>query len=1057
MIFIKERIGKLLSYLEELVYPMSVFAGAYRMKKTEEKFQDIEGLDTAAWEWLEENQSWGGHREYYWFETTVVIPEEFDGRCVVYELRTGREGNWDATNPQFTIYVNGKLRQGLDVNHREVVLSEAAEAGECYRIVLSAFTGDQNFSLKLDSRLRVLDRRTEQYYYDCLAPYETAKLLEPVDPAYITIITHLNQSLNLLDLRKEYSESYYESLKKASEYLEKEFYGKECGSSEATVYTVGHTHLDVAWLWTLAVTEDKAVRSFSTVLALMDRYPEYTFMSSQPQLYQYVKKNAPQVYEKIKERVAEGRWEVEGGMFLEPDCNIASGESLVRQCLYGTRFFQQEFGKDNVILWLPDVFGYSAALPQIMLKCGLSYFMTTKLSWNELNRMPYDTFWWEGIDGSRVLTHFVSSRDYKAPADEGGYKNAYYTTYNAMLEPVQVKGCWDRYEPKYLNKEVLMTYGYGDGGGGPTAAMLENQRRTARGIPGCPRTKNCLAREFFEVLDSHVRDNKYLPSWVGELYLEYHRGTYTSMARNKRYNRKAEFAFSNLELYSVLGQRLAGEPYPASQLHSGWEVILRNQFHDILPGSSIREVYEDSKAEYEEIFSMSQELTDGMLSRIANCIRADRGSVVVFNPGSTWSNETVAFADGENRRVLAVYDGEKKLPLQYREDGSFLFLAKDVPPKGYKVFALREEESDQDPVMLASPEHMENGYFILEFNEKGQFSRIYDKLARREVLKPGQAGNVLVTYEDRPHNYDAWDVNNYYTEKSWEMDQVERIAVTENGPVRACVRIERKYLDSTVVQNICLYRDIPRIDITNEIDWKEHQIFVRALFPVDVHANEAAFDIQYGNVKRATHYNTSWDFAKFEVCAHKWLDLSEDGYGVSLLNDCKYGCSVHDGVIGLSLLKSAVAPNPDADKERHRFTYSLYPHSGDWKEANTVAQAYRLNNPSQAVIKETQGGFLKDAYSFVTCNRDNVIVEVVKKAEDSEEIVVRLYECYNRRTSAELVFGEALAAVSECSMLEKELSVGQMAPDSEPVLLSDGRTVRLSMKPYEIKTLKLSL
>ena len=1057
MNFIKERIGKLLSYLEELVYPMSVSAGAYRMKKTEERFQDIEGLDTESWEWLKENQSWGGHREYYWFETTVVIPEEFDGRCVVYELRTGREGNWDATNPQFTIYVNGKLRQGLDVNHREVVLSEAAGAGERYRIVLSAFTGDQNFGLKLDSRLRVLDRKTEQYYYDCLAPYETARLLKPEDPAYITIITHLNQSLNLLDLRKEYSESYYQSLKKANDYIKKEFYEKECGNSEATVYTVGHTHLDVAWLWTLAVTEDKAVRSFSTVLALMDQYPEYTFMSSQPQLYQYVKKNAPQVYEKIRERVAEGRWEVEGGMFLEPDCNIASGESLVRQCLYGTRFFQQEFGKDNVILWLPDVFGYSAALPQIMLKCGLSYFMTTKLSWNELNRMPYDTFWWEGIDGSRVLTHFVSSRDYKAPADEGGYKNAYYTTYNAMLEPIQVKGCWDRYEPKYLNKEVLMTYGYGDGGGGPTAAMLENQRRTARGIPGCPRTKNCSAREFFEVLDSHVRDNKDLPSWVGELYLEYHRGTYTSMARNKRYNRKAEFAYLNLELYSVLGQRLAGSAYPDSQLHSAWEVILRNQFHDILPGSSIKEVYEDSKAEYEDIFKLNRELTGGVQNCIANCIRADRGSVVVFNPGSTWSNETVAFAGGENRKALSVFDGDEKLPLQYLEDGSFLFLAKEVPPKGYKVFAVKEEASDQEPVMQVNPEHMENGYFILDFNEKGQFSRIYDKLAQREVLKPGQAGNVLMTYEDRPHNYDAWDVNNYYTEKSWEMDQVERIAVTENGPVRACVRIERKYLDSMVVQTICLYRDIPRIDIKNEIDWKEHQIFVRALFPVDVHANEATFDIQYGNVKRATHYNTSWDFAKFEVCAHKWLDLSEDGYGVSLLNDCKYGCSVHDGVIGLSLLKSAVAPNPDADKEYHQFTYSLYPHSGDWKEANTVAQAYRLNNPSQAVIKVTQDGFLNDIYSFVTCNQENVIVEVVKKAEDSEDIVVRLYECFNRRTSVELAFGEPVAAVCECSMLEQNLPGGKGAADGEPALLPDGRTVRLSMKPYEIKTLKLSM
>lgn len=345
---------------------------------------------------------------------------------------------------------------------------------------------------------------------------EVARLLPEDDRAYLTILNCLNESLNLLDFRKEGSGEYYESLEKAQEYITREFYDKHCGDSDAYIYCVGHTHIDCAWLWTLKVTEDKAVRSFSTVLELMRRYPEYIFMSSQPQLYKYVKKNAPEVYEEIKERVKEGRWEVEGGMFVEADCNIASGEALVRQFVHGKRFFRDEFGKDNEILWLPDVFGYSAALPQIMEKCGIRYFMTTKISWNEFNKMPCDTFEWEGIDGTRILTHFVPTRDYNKGAVEGGFETEHFTTYNGYINPSQMKGAWKRYSQKYLNDEVLCSFGYGDGGGGPTKDMLENQRRLAKGIPGCPKTVMSTSQQFFHVLDKKVRDRKYLPSWVGE-------------------------------------------------------------------------------------------------------------------------------------------------------------------------------------------------------------------------------------------------------------------------------------------------------------------------------------------------------------------------------------------------------------------------------------------------------------------------------------------------------------------------------------------------------------
>ena len=525
MIFIKERVGKLISDLKELIYTDVLPVREYRFLKTQERFEDIRNLNTDSWSVLKEGELWGGHREYFWFETVVTLPESFQGKCVVYELKTGREGEWDATNPQFSIFVNGKRIQGLDVNHREVILTESAKAGESFRIVLSAFTGDNNFRLVMDSCVKVLHRETEKYYYDISVPYEVARLLPPESREFRNIILTINESLNLLDLRREHSPEYEASLKQAQEYMEKEFYGKYTGDCQEKVYCVGHTHIDVAWLWTLAVTEDKAVRSFSTVLELMKQYPEYIFMSSQPQLYKYVKKNAPEVYEQIKERVKEGRWETEGGMFVEADCNLTSGESLVRQFLYGKKFFREEFGKDSEILWLPDVFGYSAALPQIMKKCGIRYFMTTKISWNEFNKMPYDTFMWEGIDGTRILTHFSPSRDYNKAAVEGGTETEHFTTYNAYINPSQVKGGWERYSQKYLNNEVLMSFGYGDGGGGPVRDMLENHRRLSRGIPGCPQTVMSTAGNFFHTLEENVKDKKYLPVWVGELYLEYHRGT----------------------------------------------------------------------------------------------------------------------------------------------------------------------------------------------------------------------------------------------------------------------------------------------------------------------------------------------------------------------------------------------------------------------------------------------------------------------------------------------------------------------------------------------------
>lgn len=1042
MVFLQERIGKLCKELQRFVYPKKVAVTNYKTTVTKER-TPINEVNVSGWDDFKFGQICGGHNEYFWFATEVEIPADFDGETVVYEVNTGGTGMWDTTNPQMRVYVNRQFIQGLDENHKEIILAENAKAGDKYEIILCAFTGVQTFQMVLNTEIKVLDRKTEKYYYDVSVPYNVTLLLSSEEKAYIDIITALNESLNLVDLRKPHSAAYYESLAAAQAYLDEEFYGKICGQNvESKVYCVGHTHIDCAWLWTLAVTEDKAVRSFSTVIELMKQYPEYIFMSSQPQLYKFVKKNAPELYEQIKQRVNEGRWEPDGGMFVEADCNLSSGEALVRQFLFGKRFFMQEFNKDNKILWLPDVFGYSAALPQIMQKCGLPYFMTTKISWNEFNKLPYDTFMWEGIDGTKVLTHFIPTRDY---AHYEGH-SAHFTSYNGKLRPSQVKGGWQRYQQKHITDEVLMCYGYGDGGGGPTKEMLENARRLSKGIPGCPQTVMSTAKNFFETIEEEAMSNKYLPTWSGELYLEYHRGTYTSIARNKKYNRKSEFAYQNTELYSMMNTMLNGTAYPQTEINDGWEVLLKNQFHDILPGSSIKEVYEDSREDYKKILAQSSALISAALGELTNSVSVPKNSLVVYNPNAFENDDVVTFTAPEGMVSPVVYDGDVKLATQKLADGSYMFKAVAVPSKGYKSFMVKEDACEASADVI-SKDLIENKFFKITINEKGQFSSIYDKTAGRELLKAGECGNVIMTYEDKPHNWDAWDVNNYYTEKSWEVNDVKSIEVVEQGPVVSVLKVAYAYLDSTLEESIYVYNDVPRIDIKYHIDWKEHHVFVKTLFPVDIHSTEATFDIQYGNVKRATHYNTSWDFARFEVCYHKWLDLSEDNYGVSVLSDCKYGCSVHDGVIGLSMLKSALYPNPTADKEEHDFMFSIYPHVGDWKAAKTVQEAYKVNNPMTVAVKGNEGGDKPAAYSAVATSDENVIVEVLKKAEDSDAMIVRMFECYNRRTNSTVTFPSEIASIKECDLMENDVAD----------VAFDGATAQFTIKPYEIKTFKVTL
>ncbi|MCR5467581.1 MAG: alpha-mannosidase, partial [Lachnospiraceae bacterium] len=657
-----------------------------------------------------------------------------------------------------------------------------------------------------------------------------------------------------------------------------------------------------------------------------------------------------------------------------------------------------------------------------------------------------DTFYWEGIDGSRILTHFIPARDYNAVAKEGSAENEHFTTYNGMLNPSQVMGSWQRYSQKHINDEVLMSYGWGDGGGGPTFDMLENERRLSKGIPGAPATKQCLPTEFFHVLEDKVKDNKYLPLWSGELYLEYHRGTYTSMARNKKFNRKSEFAYQNMEFLAEVANRLFCTAYPKKELDEGWTTILRNQFHDILPGSSIKEVYDESKLEYESILAASEKFVGDYSKLIANAARGNAGDIVVINPNGQ-KTEAPIIIDLKDSEIKGLSDGESTYEIQKTEDG-FLTVVPSVPEHGYKVFApVKEVKANDNNAMKVSEKEVETQFFKIEIDENGKLVSIFDKKANRELVKPNEKANVLVTYEDHPHNFDAWDINNYYTEKAWEIEKADSVEVVENGPVRACIKVTYTYLSSKLVQYMYFYRDLYRFDIRNEIDWNEKNILLRNYFPMDIHATEATYEIQYGNVKRPTHYNTSWDFAKFEVCAHKWIDLSESNYGLSVINDCKFGYSIHDGVIGLTMLKSAVYPNPEADKEHHSFTYSFCPHNEPIAMSDTVAKAYVFNNPYIAVQKEEAGDKLPSEWQLLNLDAESVVTEVVKKSEDGKSLIVRMYEAQDRRETAGVKLAVPFKSACLCNVLEEKL---------EDVSVSDGE-IKLDFKPFEIKTLRVEL
>ena len=1042
ILFELERMERLVQDIDKLRYPISIPIREYKMY--EGKLENGERCSTENWQNYEIDTSWDTLDSHRWLRTTITIPEEMDGKHVEMQLISGREGQWDATNPQMLFYINQQLIQGVDVNHREVTISTKAKSGDIYEIAMLIYSGSVPGDLIFRSNLITIDDQVQKFYYDFSVPVQSARVLKNSDEENCRrILKKLDVAANTVDLRKPYSETFYKALEAADELLVKEFY-TTVDLASPVVSAIGHTHIDIAWLWTVEQTREKVLRSFSTVLRLMEQYPDYKFMSSQPILYQFVKEQEPEMYEIIKKRVQEGRWEVDGAMWLEADCNLTGGESLVRQIIKGEKFFEEEFGISSKSLWLPDVFGYSAALPQILKRSGIPYFMTTKIAWNQYNQLPNDTFMWKGIDGSEVFVFMPTACDF----DKTLGLNVSFTdtrnttTYTGIINPNMTLGTFKRFQNRDLTEDTIMLFGFGDGGGGPTKEMLENAERLRYGMPGIPRIKQEFEREFFDRTHDKIAKLPDMPKWNGELYFEYHRGTLTSIGKNKRYNRKNEILYAQLEtLASMLKNK--GVEYPKKVITRGWDVLLLNQFHDIIPGSAIEEVYVQSDKEYEEIFTNGMKTLQAIAQEGAKSIQTGDHAIIVYNTQGYVRNDVIFVKGLDQVEVAAITDCDgKKLPFQKTKDGNIVFYAEGIPKLGCKVFYYTIGEERKD--FYEWNGEFENKFYRVVFNEQMEIVSLIEKATGKEFIQDGKKGNELVTYEDRPMNWDNWDIDVFYRKKPYYADFVSEIRILEDGEVRKTLEITKQFAESIVTQKIHLYHDIPRIDFETDADWKEHNVLLRVNFPVDVNTTKATYEIQFGNVERETTNNHSWDTAKFEACGHKWADLSEDNNGISLLNDCKYGYGIKDGNLSLTLIKAGTYPNENADIGKHHFVYSIYPHAGRWQEAETVEMAYNLNVPPVVVLQNQNEGEPAGT-EFLICGAKNCFIEVLKEAEDQNGTIVRIYENRNRHTRTKISLPKYVKQIYECNLMEK----------NERELEIQEHVVEVVLKPYEIKTYRI--
>jgi len=1011
-------IRKIISDIEPLIYAKAEPIGDIAVWETPEHVS-AEHAAAQTFTPCVVGDTWGGPWQSAWFRFRFSMPQSGDGRPVVARISTSGEA---------VAFVNQVPFIGLNQYRDEVPLAGLARPGRPVEILVEAgandafgrWTGQPRLVL---AELAAVNEGVRRLWCDMDFLYQVTQNLAAGTSRTAEINHLLFQAAVAFRFATEDLNAEADRVRR----ILRPLFKNPAVASAVELVAAGHAHIDVAWKWPLAETTRKCARTFSSAVHYMADYPEFCFSQTQSYLYEVTKKTYPGLYRKICDAVKAGQWEVSTAMYVEPDQNIPSGESLVRQLIFGKRFAREEFGIDVQELVLPDVFGYNAQLPQLLLKAGVPHFTTQKISWNDTNRFPFNSFIWEGLDGSEVLTHFLPGH-----------------TYNSNCEPGHLITTEGRHAEKGHSKPVLYQFGYGDGGGGPTPLMLEYLRR-AKNFEGVPRCTMGSVASFFRKLEAQSAD---LPRWVGEFYLELHRGTYTTQGKTKLLNRRCELALREAELFGVLAMATDAR-YESKVLEEAWKLVLLNQFHDVLPGSSIREVYVLAEKQLADALYEATRLGQASAERLAAQIdtSGDGVPVVLWNalawPRSGWVQVDVPPG---LRRVGVVNAAGEAVPCQKVGRGELLFLATDVPAMGYTVYRLVSGgPAAEAPTLSVTERKLENAFLRVRLNKNGEVTSLYDKVHRREVLDG--RGNEFQLFEDRPANWDAWDVEYRTREQALPLPDATSVAVVEDGPARVAVEVVRSFGQSTLRQRIVLGAEAHRVEFHTDVDWHEDRKLLKVAFPVGVRAPEATYEIQFGSLRRPTHMNTSWDQARFEVCAQRWADLSDATYGVSLLNDCKYGYDIHGNVMRLTLLRAPQDPDPQADRGQHQFAYALMPHADGFIEAGTVRAGYEFNVPLRHTTVEPQQGELPNSGSFFWVDAPAVVLDTVKKAEEGDDVILRLYEAHGGRVNARLVTALPVQSAVECDLLERNVG--------KPMPVNDGN-LELTFEPFEVKTLRLT-
>lgn len=981
---------------------------------------------------IQDGDRWGGPDVTSVFKTTFIIPEKLDGEKIYFEMVTPTE---------VMVKVNGSYMDGLDPNRASFPFVDSAKAGDTYEIILEAYTrskpdDDRNIETKKlkgciqrfkSPSFIVIDENMLGLKYDMDMLYALAYNKYVEENIKINMQHHIEEVLRLLPLYESPREDFEDCLPDIKQYFNKHIYNQfNTYNKQGNLALVAHSHLDIAYHWTAKQTVQKNARTCLIQLRLMDRHPEFKYSHTQAWTYEMLQKYYPEIFEKVKKRISEGRWEIVGAMYVEPDCNLISAESHVRQLLYGKKYFKNTFGIDVNNCWLPDVFGNSAIMPQILKKSGVNYFVSNKMStWNDTNMFPYNNFIWKGLDGSSVNAsvppvHFIT-----------------------WLEPDQAIENWETYKEKEVYPESLQMYGYGDGGSGVTDAMIAYIDRQEK-LPGIPHQRITTGKEYLESAFNN-KENDY-PIWDGDLYLEMHRGTFTTKGDLKRINRKGEFLAQEVETYSTLSYLYNRHSWQ-KDLETPWKKLLTNQFHDILPGSHTTPVatealqlYEDMEKEFCIIKeqALDQLLIDGNIDNFAviNPFVQKRKSIAYLK--NTVNNNFTALSDSSDHTF--------PLQLQHQPDGKTRLCTQLPPVEGLGMLNLIGSTATitAENTMKVTNESMENNFYQVELNHHGEIKRVYDKVRCRDVVREENTVNQWVLYDDRPGKYNAWDILKNYKEYAIDLPHWENIQVVEDGPISIAIKMERSFSNSKACQIIRLYSDHPRIDFETWVDWQEDQKLLKVLFPVDIHSRIYDVDTSAGVLQRYNNQNTTWEQARFEVPCHKWVGMSEGLFGVSLLNDCKYGCHVEDNIIGLSLLRAPIRPDRDSDRKEHYFTYSLMTHGGQWQNDGLVEEAYDLNWPLELhhnkKVKE-------DLPSPLTLSTKALQCQAFKLSEDSkEDIVLRLVEVYGSKGIVEINLSFPVKEAWICNLLEE--------PEQHLTINHD--TIRIPYQPNEIISLRLT-